>query len=222
MSRLRTTRPTDAAAARGAEVIKQAAIRLFAERGVDGVTVREIAHAARQRNHGAVGYYFGSKEALIREIVADGARLIDERRNAELDRIEAAGGPTSVREVIDIIIYPSLDVVGREDDDCYLRFTGILNLTHRDLFTSAVGNELNSGYQRCLAHLRKLMPPMSVAQANQRMVFVGAFIAQILALRQMTLADRTRPHTTWPQERTLRHLSEAASALVNAPGEAHG
>lgn len=124
--------------------------------------------------------------------------------------------------MIDVIIYPSLGVVAQDDEDCYLRFTNILNMTHRDLFTSAVGSELNSGYQRCLAHLRKLMPPMSVAQANQRLVFVGAFIAQILAMRQVTLSDRSRPHATWPQERTLRHLSEVAAALVNATGEAHG
>jgi len=34
--------------------LKRAAMRLFAARGTDGVTVREIARAAGQLNHGAV------------------------------------------------------------------------------------------------------------------------------------------------------------------------
>ena len=99
--------PQSAPESTAATALKQAAMRLFAERGTDGVTVREIARAAGQLNHGAVGYHFGSKDALIREIVADGARIIDQRRNARLDLLEAAGGPFTVREVIDTIIYPS-------------------------------------------------------------------------------------------------------------------
>src|SRR5437016_14272052 len=90
-----------------AEQIKAVALRLFAERGVDGVTVREIAAAAGQKNHGAVGYYFGSKEALVRDIVQDGAIAIDRRRNALLDALEADGRPRGVREVIDVLIFPA-------------------------------------------------------------------------------------------------------------------
>ena len=57
------------------EQIKLAARRLFAIRGIDGVSVREIVEAAEQKNHGSLAYYFGTKEALVRELVADGAKL---------------------------------------------------------------------------------------------------------------------------------------------------
>lgn len=219
MARLRTSETGTPAATEGTEALKRAAIRLFALRGVDGVTVREIARAAGQRNHGAVGYHFGTKQALVRELVADGAKIIDDRRNARLDALEAAGGPATVRDVIDVIIFPALDVAGSGAEDCYLRFTGILNMTHRDLFDGAVGDRWNRGYQRCLAHLRRLMPEMPAAQANQRLVFVGAYVAQVLALRQATLADTSRPHATWSAQRTLHHLAATATALVTAPAD---
>jgi AcrR family transcriptional regulator len=202
------------------DTIKAIALKLFAERGVDGVTVREIATAAGQKNHGAVGYYFGSKEALVREIIVDGARIIDERRNARLDALEAAGGPHTVRDVIDTIIYPSIEPFGDGQNDCYLRFTVMLNMTHRDLFVSAIGNQWNRGYQRCLSHLRRLMPPIPTQLKNQRLMFLGGYVAMMLALRQTALSDTTRAHSTWPSDETLSHLAHTATAIIEAPDEA--
>ncbi len=45
-----------------------AAERLIAERGLAGVSVREVIRAAGQRNNGAVDYYFGSWHALLLEL----------------------------------------------------------------------------------------------------------------------------------------------------------
>ena len=50
------------------ERIIEAATRLFAERGLDGVTVREICRAAKV-NGALVNYHFRSKEGLYRECV---------------------------------------------------------------------------------------------------------------------------------------------------------
>lgn len=204
-----------------AERIKRVALRLFAERGIDGVTVREIATAAGQKNHAAVGYHFGTKEALIREIIVDGAKAIDVRRQAMLDKIEAEGGPRDVREVIDVIIYPSLASTGEADEsdqeDGFLRFTVIVNMTHRTQFMNAIGNQWNKGYQRCLGHLRRLMPPMPGSIKNQRLMFVGGYIAMILALRQTALSDTTREHSTWPSQETLQHIAVTAAAIIEEP-----
>ncbi|MCA3254770.1 MAG: TetR/AcrR family transcriptional regulator, partial [Alphaproteobacteria bacterium] len=169
MVRLETKIRSDAA-----ETLKRAAQSLFAQRGVDGVTVREIADAAGQKNHGAVGYHFGSKDALVRELVIDGAIVIDERRNEELDRMEANGGPITVREVVELILRSSIDVAGGPAaDESYVRFIVMLNMTHRELFYESLEGKYNSGYQRCLTHLRRLMPEMPAQAKNQRFLFMG-------------------------------------------------
>ena len=202
----------------GAQILKTVARRLFAERGVDGVTVRQIAEAAGQRNHAAVGYYFGSKEALIRQLVVDGARLIDAARNARLDQLEAEGGPRDVAEVVDALVYPSLAAQEQEDD--YNRFIVMLSMTHRDLFMDALGGRWNSGYQRCLEHLRRLMPDMPAAAKNQRFLFLGATLGSVLAMREAELADASREHPTWGSAQTLAHFAQTLTAMLTAPAPA--
>jgi AcrR family transcriptional regulator len=213
MSRLSIKPRSDAA-----EHLKLVAQRLFAERGVDGVTVREIAEAAGQKNHAAVGYHFGSKENLVRELVVDGAALIDERRNRLLDELEAGGGPTCVAEVVDALIYPSVGLGGSDtQEDSYTRFIVMLAMTHRELFIDALQNRWNSGYQRCLEHLRRLMPNMPEAVKNQRFVFLGSYLGGVLAMREAALTDSERKHPTWSSRQTLAHFAATVTALLTAP-----
>ena len=67
--------------------------RLFAQRGTAGVSLREIAREAGQRNTGAVHYHFGSREGVIEAIFALRAAEIDRAirdlrgLKGELDRL---------------------------------------------------------------------------------------------------------------------------------------
>ena len=200
-----------------AQRIKVVAQRLFAERGVDGVTVREIAEAAGQKNNTAVGYHFGSKEALIRELVVDGAARIEERRNRMLDEMERGGGPHSIRQIVDVLIYPALDIAGPGEEESYNRFFTLLNMTHQELFMDALAGKWNSGYLRCLQHLRRLMPKMSPARMNQRFIFLGAYLGGVMSAREARLVDDTREHKTWSSDKTLDHFAKTVVALLETP-----
>lgn len=200
-----------------AEHLKSVALRLFAQRGIDGVTVRQIAEAAGQKNHAVVGYYFGSKEALVRELIIDGARAIDVRRNAWLDACEANGGPRSVAEVVEGMIETSLDPDAAPGDESFNRFFTLLGLSHRGFFMDALEGRWNTGYQRSLDHLRRLMPEMPAAKKNERFVFLGATLGAILASRESELADRSRPHRMWQSGAILKHAALTIAAMVEAP-----
>lgn len=54
--------------------------RLFAERGINAVSLREINKAAGQRNASALHYHFGSREGLLHAILTEHAKIIRERR----------------------------------------------------------------------------------------------------------------------------------------------
>lgn len=201
-----------------ADVIKAAALRLFAARGVDGVTVREIATEAGQKNHAAVGYHFGSKEALIRELIIDGARNIDAERNALLDELEARRKAPDTREICEVLVYPSVNPSGPDaEEECYNRFIVLLGMSHREFLMDVLAGKLNSGYLRCLEHLKRLMFPLPDHIVSQRLVFVETYIGSVLSARESLLSDQSREHPTWQSPRTLRHFIDTLIAIIEAP-----
>lgn len=84
------------------EEIRRAAVTLFAEKGLDGTTVRDIADKAGA-NLCLISYYFGGKEGLYRECIeeygklrlhlvreiASPAKTVDEFRRILKEMIEA-------------------------------------------------------------------------------------------------------------------------------------
>ena len=195
--------------------LKAVALKLFAERGIDGVSVRQIAEAAGQKNHAAITYHFGSKDALIRELIVDGARTIDERRNAALDRANASGGPVTIVEVMEILVDTSVDPDPPPWGECYNRFVVGLQLSNRPLFMEAVDGQWNSGYQRCLDEVRRLLPDMPAELLNQRLVFMGGAIGGILAGRETELADLSREHPMWSDPQTLGRIASALASIID-------
>src|SRR5262249_6285400 len=86
-----------------------AAERLFAERGIGAVSLREIGAAANQRNNGAAQYHFGTKRGLVDAIVEYRMRPINERRLALLDEADAAGRGADLRALVEVLVFPFAD-----------------------------------------------------------------------------------------------------------------
>jgi len=70
--------------------IMRAAEQLFAVRGIEGVSLREINRAAGQSNTGAVQYHFGDREGLVQGVIERHRRDTEPRRHALLDQYEEA------------------------------------------------------------------------------------------------------------------------------------
>lgn len=89
--------------------ILEISARLFAEHGLDAISVRDITSEA-QVNIGAINYYFQSKEQLVHEIFETLLRPLQHKRLALLDQIEdqAGDGPLDLEQVLRALIEPTV------------------------------------------------------------------------------------------------------------------
>jgi AcrR family transcriptional regulator len=197
------------------DLLKLAARRLFAHRGLDGVSVRDIVLAAGQRNSGSLHYYFGTKENLARELVSDGAKLIDQRRNSQLDDIERADGPRQLREIIEVLVWPSTGLAGeRGEEDTYIRFITILQMSHRQLFLDALEGRWASGYERCLAHIRRLLKDIDPVIVTQRLVFMSLYLRAAMSSREAALEAGSQSHHFWSADVTMQNLIDTIEGIL--------
>ncbi|WP_188761180.1 TetR/AcrR family transcriptional regulator [Sandarakinorhabdus glacialis] len=197
--------------------LKRTARRLFSERGVRGITVREIAQAAGQRNQGVVTYYFGTKENLLAEILVDGAERIEARRRVHLARLEADGGPHRVADAVAAIVLPSAEFVDEDADygSNFNRYLFRLTVYDSAFVDRTLDGRYNEGYRRCLSHLRRLMPGSSRQVQSRRLVFLGSYLGPLLAQREAMLAD-TADHPTWQSDEMLADIIRTAAAILEA------
>jgi AcrR family transcriptional regulator len=98
-----------------------AAERLFAERGIEAVSLRDVCAAAGQRNHSAAQYHFGDRRNLVAAVFERRMRIVGERRHAMLDALTASGDATDITGIVAAIVVPLTEVVA-ESDAWYGRF----------------------------------------------------------------------------------------------------
>jgi AcrR family transcriptional regulator len=88
--------------------------RLFGEQGIESVSLRQIAAEARQGNHHAVQYHFGSKAVLVEELLEWRRQPMNARRREMLDTIasSAMSRDELVRATVEAIVLPMAQYLG--------------------------------------------------------------------------------------------------------------
>ncbi|SNQ46570.1 putative Regulatory protein, TetR [Frankia canadensis] len=196
----------------------RAAERLFAERGIEAVSLRDIHQAAGQRNTSAVNYHFGGKEGLIRAIIEARADVTNARRMQLLAQAEASGRGEDARSLVDALVWPLAEEI--RQGTYYVGFLSRL-IVERDLdrpvryaadpvWSSAVvvGRRLRS----LLAHVDR-----SVFDLRFRLAF--DLVVHALATEQAA-GRRGGPDRLLPLDAYVTHLADAVTGLLSAPGSA--
>jgi len=86
------------------ELILVTAERLFAERGIAAVPLRDIGVAAGAKNNVVVQYHFGDRETLVRAVASHRAAFVDQVQAELLADSLATGSPPSAIDHVRFIV----------------------------------------------------------------------------------------------------------------------
>jgi AcrR family transcriptional regulator len=197
--------------------IKMAAQMLFARHGVDAVTVQQIVDAAGQRNNAALYYHFRTKEELIRQMVVDGAAVLDARRREMLDEMAKRGGPASIREVMLVLFMPVIELGEDERWRGYIRFTSHLQASDPRALRDALNNRWNAGYVECVNYLKRMLSgPAAIVE--QRLSMLAIYSNAVLSAHEAALESRnTRSSRLWSQPFTIENILDMLEAAITCP-----
>ena len=150
--------------------IIDAAERLFAAHGLDGVSLRQIGAAAGNANNSAVQYHFGSKDQLVRAILDTRLPPLDERRQM----LMAHRRPNDLRSWVECYVLPILEQ-GEQVNSHYLSFIAMLQQSaHRDVLATIperVRESTRVFREQVAALLPHIPEPLRTHRITQAMAF---------------------------------------------------
>lgn len=113
-----------------------AAERLFATKGFDATTVKEITEASGQRNQSVIHYHFGSREAILDAILELRVGPMNEARERLRAKLlsESAGLPLTSEQICRLLVNPTLDRILNEPGPHYASRLSLQLRVNRDLW----------------------------------------------------------------------------------------
>jgi AcrR family transcriptional regulator len=144
-----------------AESLIRAAERLFAERGSDAVSLREITAAAGATNASAVQYHFGDRRGLVQAVVAKHEAEVEARRHLLLDAYEQRSQP-DVRALAAALVEPLAAELTCEGGTGYLQLVADLYNRPNPTFDPATFEDRTHSIHRWRAAAALALTPEAV------------------------------------------------------------
>ena len=130
---------------------------LFAEHGYDGASVREITAQAKT-NLGAVTYHFGTKENLLKVILARGASKLNAERMRRFDAIEHARAKPKVEDVIRAFIEPAFSLLDTAHGVRFLRIQNDISAERTAVPRAVLAEHYDPCARQCVRLLARAAP----------------------------------------------------------------
>jgi len=201
------------------ELILDTAEKLFAENGIDAVSLRTIISEAGV-NLAAIHYHYGSKDSLVKEVFARRILPVNRQRLMLLDECEARAGEgtLAVEDVLRAFFSPAIRLsLDKERGHVFIRLCG--------RFWAEVGNKMQAEFEelfrevlrRFLAAFRRALPHLSEKEIFWRAHFaVGGMVHTMVDSERLARMSGglCRPSDV---EETIEQLVSYAAAGFSAP-----
>lgn len=186
----------------------EAAERLFAERGIDGVSLREINQAAGARNAIAVQYHFKDRAGVLMAILARHHPSIEAFRHRLLDEYEA-GEAKEVRLLAGALVRPLAAKLADPDGgrEFLQIWADLFNRPEPILPTTLLEDPDDS-----ICRWRDLVEPHLGADAAR---LHRRFTASLYASIELARRARSGPHTD--DRLFTSYLVDVVTAILSTP-----
>jgi len=195
------------------ERILAAAETLFAQRGFDGASLRQLTSDAGV-NLAAVNYHFGSKEKLVEQVFRRRLDTLNAQRLAALARV-AAQPDTRLEDVLDAFIRPALELSHEDSGSLFMRVLARAFAEHDDSLRKFLSENYGHVMRQFTAEFARLLPQLSKEELYWRIDLVTGALTHAMSgfgmiQRKSDVSERTH------REQTVAHLIRFSAAGLRA------
>jgi Transcriptional regulator len=196
------------------ERILGAAELLFAQRGFDGASLRQLTAAAGV-NLAAVNYHFGSKEKLVEQVFRRRLDALNGRRLSELARV-AGAAHTTLEDVLAAYIRPALELSHDDGGALFMRVLARAFAEHDDTLRQFLSENYGHVIRQFTAEFARLLPQLSKPELYWRIDLVTGALTH--AMSGFGLIQRKSDVSELAhREQTVQHLIRFAVAGLSHP-----
>jgi AcrR family transcriptional regulator len=203
------------------EALLSTAERLYAERGLDAVSMREITRGAGQKNSTALQYHFPSKEALVSAILNRRMNDGDARRLEFLHDLEIRGKLDDVRSLAAAMVEPI--AVGIKSpkrwpgERGWVRFLSEVQRRPEFDLVELSKTAPDLGLRRVYTLLGKQLRHVPDVVLRQRFLVVMSQVVHGLAEIDQLRERRSRSRQRFDIERAIENLIDMTAGALSAP-----
>ena len=196
------------------ERILSAAELLFAQRGFDGASLRQLTTAAGV-NLAAVNYHFGSKEKLVEQVFRRRLDALNTHRLSELAKV-TGNHRSTLEEVLSAYIRPALELSHEGNGALFMRVLARAFAEHDDTLRQFLSENYGHVMRQFTAEFARLLPQLSKEELYWRIDLVTGALTH--AMSGFGIIQRKRDVTEEAhREQTAQHLIRFAMAGLSHP-----
>jgi AcrR family transcriptional regulator len=196
------------------ERILTAAEALFAQRGFEGASLRQLTAAAGV-NLAAVNYHFGSKDNLVEEVFKRRLDQLNARRLTALKQVSGQS-ETTLEDVLGAFIRPALDLSHDGGGGLFMRVLARAFAEHDDSLRKFLSDNYGHVMRQFTAEFARLLPHLSKEELYWRIDLVTGALTHAMSGFGI-IQRKSDVSETIHREQTAAHLIRFASAGLSAP-----
>lgn len=192
-----------------------AAEQLFAERGFETVSVRDIAQLA-QANVAAVNYHFGSRDALLTLVMLRCLTPVNDERTAMLETLVRNGSGKAVvlEQVIEALVRPLVAQVSRStlSERLFYKLVGRIFAQQGDGLPAPVEEQMKKVSDQFKQLFASKLPTISPEELTDRIHFMMGGMIHLLTHQDLLPNSASSESDAPTMETTLARFVRYAAA----------